>query len=289
MTNHNEMHTVKGDKQQKRGEMIAVCSAKGGIGRTILTVNLAVALFKKNISVSILDADFQFGDVGMAMDLQSTFTIKEVLEGITTLDRHSLAGYLCLHDSGVRVLPAGDRPEYADLITKDAVEKILQFMLSEHDFVVADTGVGLNEHTLHIIERADQVLLITSLEMAAMKNTKLMLETLEILGLRDKVRVVINRSTMDSVMKAVDAASILGETDPIYIPNDPVTCGASLNIGIPFVMNQAKTEVAKAIFKMAELITSRRNIQTFQAPPSKTNSLLARWLPRKRQKGGGKG
>lgn len=284
MTGHNEMQTVGTNTISKRGEMIAVCSAKGGIGRTILTVNLALALFKKNISVAVLDGDFQFGDVSLAMDLQSTFTIKEVIEGIESLDEHSLGGYLCSHDSGVKVLPAPERPEFADLVTKEAVNKILDLMLARHDFVITDTGAGLGEQTINLVERADQVLVVTNLEMAALKNTKLMLETFDILGLRPKVRVVINRANMDSVIQASDAAAILGEDDPIYIPNDFQVCSQSLNIGIPFVMNQGKTEVAKGVFKMAELITSRREISFIQT--NKHPSILSKWLSRKRSKGG---
>jgi pilus assembly protein CpaE len=71
----------------KRGELIVVCSAKGGIGRTVMAVNLAVALTKKNIQVGVLDGDFQFGDVSLAMDLHPTFTIKDVVENLETLDR----------------------------------------------------------------------------------------------------------------------------------------------------------------------------------------------------------
>ena len=96
----------KSNSYPQQGEMIAVCSAKGGIGKTTLTVNLAVALLKKNFSVAVLDGDFQFGDVGLAIDLQTRFTMKEVVEGLETLDEHSLAGYLSKHESGVRVLPA---------------------------------------------------------------------------------------------------------------------------------------------------------------------------------------
>ncbi|MBS8266154.1 MinD/ParA family protein [Mesobacillus boroniphilus] len=268
----------------KRGELIAVCSAKGGIGRTVLTVNLAGALVKKNISVAILDGDFQFGDIGLAMDLKSAFTIKEVIEGLSTLDEHSLAGYMSRHESGVKVMAAPDRPEYADLVTKDAVDKILDLMLLNYDYVVVDTSVGLNEHTVHIAERADQIMVMANLEMSALKNTKLLIETFDILELRNKVTLVVNRANMESVIKAEDAARILGYDDPVYIPNDFQTCSQSLNIGIPFVMNQGKTDVAKAVFKMAERITSRREITLFKEP--KGPSFLSKLIGRKRMKGG---
>jgi pilus assembly protein CpaE len=268
----------------KHGEMIAVCSAKGGIGRTILTVNLAVALNKKNISVAVIDGDFQFGDISLAMDLQAAFTVKEVIEGIDTLDEHNISEYLTVHDSGVRVLPAPERPEFADLVTKEAMDKIIDLMVSQHDYIVADTGAGLNEHTIHLIEKANKILVVTNLEMTALKNTKLLLETLEVLGLRTKVRVIINRANMDSVLKAEDAAKILGEENPIYIPNDFQICSQSLNIGVPFVLSQSKTDVAKAVFKMAEILTSNRD---FSAVHSKTNhSIMSKWFSKKRVKGG---
>src|SRR5690554_1566808 len=91
-------------KKQKRGEMIAICSAKGGVGRTVMATNLAVALSKNNIQISVLDGDFQFGDVCLAMDLQSTFSIKDVAENMETIDKFSLASYLIHHASGVKVL-----------------------------------------------------------------------------------------------------------------------------------------------------------------------------------------
>ncbi|MDQ1911064.1 P-loop NTPase [Paenibacillus sp. GD4] len=260
----------------KRGEMIAICSAKGGIGRTVLAVNLAVALSKNNhLQVSVLDGDFQFGDVGLAMDLHSAFTMKDVAESLEGLDAFGLSGFLMKHGSGVRVLAAPERPEQADLVTAEVLEQVCNLLLAQHDYLLVDTGVGLQEATLQVIEKADQVFLLTTLEMAAIKNTKLMLETLSLLGLRDKVQVIINRSTMESVIKATDVPDILGEELPMYVPNDFATVAGSLNIGIPFVMNQGKTEVAKAVFKIAEQMISRREIAVFKPKqPSLLQSLF---------------
>lgn len=282
MTSRDKMQTEQSDLNPKGGKIIAVCSAKGGIGRTTLTVNLAVALMKKNFSVAIMDGDFQFGDVNLAMDLKSSLTIKDVLEGIAMLDEHSLANYLAVHESGVRVLSAPERPEFAELISNEAVGKILDCLLIQHDYIVVDTPVGLNEQSLRFIERADQILVVANLEMAALKNTKLFLETLKLLGLQDKVKIVINRSNMESVIKATDAAAILDENDPIYIPNDFQICSQSINLGVPFVIKHAKSEVAKGIFKMAELITSGNGLNINSPRIKKNQSSLKKWFVKKR-------
>lgn len=282
MTSRDKMQTEQSDLNPKGGKIIAVCSAKGGIGRTTLTVNLAVALMKKNFSVAIMDGDFQFGDVNLAMDLKSSLTIKDVLEGIAMLDEHSLANYLAVHESGVRVLSAPERPEFAELISNEAVGKILDCLLIQHEYIVVDTPVGLNEQSLRFIERADQILVVANLEMAALKNTKLFLETLKLLGLQDKVKIVINRSNMESVIKATDAAAILAENDPIYIPNDFQICSQSINLGVPFVIKHAKSEVAKGIFKMAELITSGNGLNINSPRIKKNQSSLKKWFVKKR-------
>ncbi len=253
----------------QRGEIIAVCSAKGGVGRTVLTVNLAIALCKKNIQICVVDGDFQFGDVSLALDIQSTLSIKDLVNEVDNLDQHSLQNFLNVHECGLKVLSAPDRPEFADLINEPLIEKVLHLLTKEHDYVLVDTGVGLQEKNLSFIEKADQILLVTNLEMATLKNTKLMLETLETLELTEKVKVVINRSTMASVINASDVPSILGIENPFYLPNDFTIASQSLNIGIPFVLNQGKTELAKAYFKLAEQLTSRREISLFkQKEPS---------------------
>jgi pilus assembly protein CpaE len=280
VTSQDEMHTGQETIYRRRGKMIAVCSPKGGIGRTTLTVNLAVALNKKNASVAILDGDFQFGDVNLAMDLKDTLTIKEVMESLNSLDEHNLASYLAVHQSGVRVLPAPERPEFADLISSEAVSKILEVMLAVHDFVVVDTPVGLNEQTLQYLENADQILVVTNLEMAALKNTKLFLETLDILGLRSKIRVIINRANMESVINATDAAKILNEESPVFIPNNFQICSQSINLGVPFVIKHSNSDVSKGVYKMAELIFSENKLS--QIKYKNNNSLFSKWFSKKR-------
>jgi pilus assembly protein CpaE len=260
----NEKSLQGSGVNQKRGEMIAVCSAKGGVGRTVLAVNLAVALSKNNIQVNVMDGSYQFGDVCMAMDLYPTFSIRDVVEQLSTLDDFALTGFLVHHSSGVKVLAAPERPEYADLIVPQVVEPICDLLLARHDYVIADTGVGLQERSLQLIEKADKVFVVTNLEMATIKNTKLMLETLQLLGLKNKVKVIVNRSTMESVIQASDVADILGEDTPIFIPNQFQIVSQSINVGIPFVVSHGKSDVAKAVFKLAEQMISRREITLFK-------------------------
>lgn len=260
-----------------RGSMIAVCSAKGGVGRTVIAANIAVALCKKTMRVALLDGDLQFGDMSMAFDIKAPFTIKDVAEDDENLDTHSLSNYLISHESGVRLLAAPERPEFADLIHEGLLKNVIDLLLVEHDYLVVDTPVGLQEQGVGLLEKADHILLLTNLEMATLKNTKLMLETLNVLGLRDKVQLVINRSTMDSVIKATDIPTILKDDAPFYLPNDFQVVAQSLNMGIPFVMSHAKNDVSKAVFKLAERLTSGNEMAIkFSKKPSLISKLFVK-------------
>lgn len=267
----------KTEPRSKRGELIAICSAKGGIGRTVLAVNLAVALSKNNLQICIVDGDFQFGDICLAMDLHPTFTFKDIIESMEMMDQHAIQGFLMRHGSGVKVLAAPERPEYADLITSAHLDKTLDLLLQSFDYVIMDTSAGLPSATLQIMEKADQVFALTTLEMSSVKKTKTWIETMQLLGLQQKLQIVLNRSTMDSVIKASDVADLLDIDTPAFIPNDFALVAQSMNTGIPFTLNQAKTETAKAVFRMAEQMISRREIALFKPKsPSLLQTLFGR-------------
>ncbi|WP_202078118.1 AAA family ATPase [Caldalkalibacillus salinus] len=267
----NQERDSVGSSNHSRGEMIAICSPKGGVGKTVLAINLAVALSKRNIKTALLDGDFQFGDVTLCMDLNDSFSIKDLDDELEELDDFTLDSHMLRHESGVKVLAAPDRPEYAETITPIVIEKVTRILLGMYDYVIVDTGVGFQDQNLHLLEKADQILVLTNLEMSTLKNTKLFVETLEILGLREKARVVINRATMDSVIKASEVPDILGEEAPIFIPNEPQMVSQSLNTGIPFVTSFPKSDMAKSLHQMAEQLSSRREISFLE---TKETSLL---------------
>ncbi|WP_138419522.1 AAA family ATPase [Aquibacillus sediminis] len=276
------------------GKVIAICSAKGGIGKTLHTVNLAVALAKKNLNIAILDGDFQFGDVSLAMDVQPSFTIKDVIEEIDRLDSQDIKHYLASHSSGVSILPAPEKPEYAELVTSENLQKILTLLQQQHDYVVVDNGVGIQEQTVDIIEKADQILVLTNLEMTALKNTRMMLETLEKLGLRDKVRLIINRYNMESLIKSEDVASMFEIENEFYVPNNFKVASQSINLGIPIVTSHAKSDIAKAMFKIASSLTSDPiqpkpvdiDNQSKLGSRKKGKQRRKKWFSFKRKKGG---
>lgn len=242
----------------QKGKMIVVSGAKGGIGKTMLAINLAISLYKKGLQVALWDGAFQFGDVDTSMDLHPSFTINDVAESIDTLDPFTLQNLMTKHSSGVNVLPASKRPEYAELITPASIAITAELLLQNYDYLIVDTGTGLNDQTLSLIERADKILLVTTLDLVPIKNTKYVLDILQTLELKDRVQVVINRSTMEGATPVGKVLETLQMETAFYIPNNAALVFQSLNQGVPLVIGRSKSDVAKAIFKIAEGLVSNR-------------------------------
>ncbi|MDP5274494.1 AAA family ATPase [Chengkuizengella axinellae] len=274
----NEIRQAREAKEaskNKKGDMIAICSANGGIGRTVMSTNLAVALAKNDMRVCNIDGNFQFGDLCLSMDVRPTFTIKDTVEELDQMDEYTLANFLVSHSSGVKILASPERPEYAELVTTSVLEKVYKLLVNQFDYLIVDTEAGLQDLSLFFIEKSDEIFLLTTLDMVVMRNTKMMLETFDILGQKEKVRVLVNKSSVDSVIKTADVPGILETENIFHIPNQPQLVTQSMNVGVPFVSNHGKTDLAKAYFKIAEQLLSKREdviVTEEKKPPS--NSIL---------------
>ncbi|WP_162297922.1 AAA family ATPase [Halalkalibacillus sediminis] len=256
------------ENENKRGEIIAVSSAKGGVGKTIIATNLALALKKKNVEVALIDGEFQFGDIGLALDIQPSFTIKDLSEEIDRIDEHNVTNYMTRHESGVHVLSAPDRPEFAELITTEVIQKSLQALTKNFDYIVVDAGHGIKDSTIDFIEAADRVIAVTTLEVSSLKNTKLLIETIHQLELQDKLNLVVNRYNMESLIKPDEVPSMLRISEADYIPNNFKMAAQSMNLGIPLVTSRTKSDISKSIFKMAEGIISNQGGSRLGNKPS---------------------
>lgn len=245
------MDDIMLDKTEKaKGEMIVFVSSKGGVGKTVISVNSAVALSNKGFSTCILDGSFQFGDVNLALDIQPDVTICELIQNLDGINDMKINDYLYKHDSGVKVLSAPSKPEYADLVSSSVIPQICEKILEKNDFLIVDLPSGLSELNLGFIELADRIFIVTDLEMAALKNTKTMLRTLKMLDMDKKARVIINRADMESLIKASQVPDMLEMDEACYISNNFKVVSKSFNIGIPFVISKPNEKITNEIMEL---------------------------------------
>lgn len=245
--------------EEVKEKMIVFASAKGGVGKTVISVNMAVALANNGFAPCILDGNFQFGDVNLALDIQPKLTISDMVRDIKSLDGEMLSNFLHNHESGVKVLSAPLKPEYADLITPKVIKTVCEKILEKNDFLIVDLSSGLTENNISFMELADTVFIVTDLEMAALKNTKSMLKTMKALDMEDKTRVIINRGDMESVIKFKDVKDILGRDDLAFISDNFKIVSKSFNIGIPFVLSKSKERISSEIMDLANEFNYNRH------------------------------
>jgi pilus assembly protein CpaE len=237
-------------------QIIAVFSPKGGVGRTTLATNLALALRQQtNQRVALVDANLQFGDVGVLLNLNpKNRSILDAVGGGEP-DRDIIDSVMVEHATGTRVLLAPPSPEGADLVTPAYLRSILEILREDHDWVVVDVPAGLNDHTLGVLDAADQILIVAALEITTIKNVRLFLEVADQLDYeRSKLRLVINRADASQGIRIADVeASIRRSVDGTVI-SDGRLAVLAVNRGVPFVVSHPESPLSRDVVKLARTL-----------------------------------
>lgn len=237
---------------QPRGQVITVFSTKGGVGKTTLAVNLGVCLSQVfGFSVVLIDLDLQFGDVAVLLDLTPRRSIADLAADFNQLDEELLETTLARHSSGLRVLAAPPRPEYAEMVSPPLVEKVIKLLSNRYDYILVDTPGSFTDAGMVALDYAHQILLVLSLDLPTLKNIKLGLEVLDSLHHKDKVRAILNRSNMELGIGPGDVEKSLGIPLAAQIPSDGRVVVGAVNVGRPFVLSHPQSRVAESLRQLA--------------------------------------
>ena len=236
-----------------QGRMVVVVGPKGGAGKTIVSTNLAVALAEAGERVALVDLDLQFGDVGLVMGLPPTKTIYDLVSSGGSLDAEKLGDYLTMHDSGVRVLQAPARPDQAAIVDVEFLRQLFAVLRASEDWLVIDSGPGFPPEVIAAIDSATDVCIVGTVDAAALKNTKLGLETLDLMGVDPAtVKLVLNRADSRVGISPDDARAITSRDVDVMIPSHR-DVPRSANEGRPIVTSQPGAEAARALRALADM------------------------------------
>jgi pilus assembly protein CpaE len=239
--------------------MIVVLGPKGGTGKTITTSNLAVSLAKRGNKVVVVDLDLQFGDVGLALGLAPDKTIYDLVKSGGSMDADKIDAYLVAHSSGVRVLMAPTRPDHASVVTVEFLREVYATLRSTNDYVLVDTPPGFTPEVIASIDSSSAVCVVGTLDSLSLKNTKLGLETLELMGYsRDRIHIVLNRAGSRVGITDEDVTAILGRPPDVLVPSDR-DIPRLVNQGIPIVLEKEKSEAAKALNTLSAIVANEDN------------------------------
>lgn len=246
------------DSEQTQGKIITVVSPKGGVGRSSVCANLAVALkLSTGKKVALFDGSLYFGDLGVMLNLLSNKTIVDIIDHMDDLDHDLLNDIMVTHSSGIKVLLAPPAPEMAELVTPEHVRRILVELASSFDYVIVDTWPSFAEAVLTAMDLANDILLVMTLEMTAIKDVKLYLEVVDKLNYpAEKVKLVLNRSGSVGGIKVEAVEETLRHKVAVGLANDGPAMMMAVNQGVPLVISAREHPFSRDVYRLARVVST---------------------------------
>lgn len=240
-----------------RGMLVAVYSAKGGLGTTSVAVNLATALCREHSTerVALVDLVVVNGDVRVMLDLKPAYDVGDLVMKVDRIDGELLTSLMTPGPAGVLILPSSDRPEVQDLVDGTATATILERLRAHFQYVVLDLDHYLGERTIGALDAADRVVLVTQLSVPALRSTQRSLDLFNRLGYPpSKVLVAVNRSNAESALTMADAESVLGRRVAVRLPNEFNACADATTKGVPVIDFEPSSSLAEAYHRLAHAL-----------------------------------
>lgn len=253
--------------------IVAFISAKGGVGKTTLAVNTAVALAKQGKRTVLVDLDLQFGDTSLLLNLVSENSIIQLVKEVHDFDPEVIEQYMIPHESGMMLLSTGTRPEEAEYVTAADVRVILQALRKQFDYVIVDTAPVVNDVFFAALETADERLIVSTLNLAVLKNNRLLMDLLQELDYEtDTFKQVLNRVNSKNGLKERDATRILKSEAFCEIDNDYKFVDTAANEGLIFVEKNPNHHLSKQVYALTAKLDFKHAGRI-----SRRNPLLKRW------------
>jgi pilus assembly protein CpaE len=238
---------------KKQGRMVAVFSSKGGCGTSFIAANLAAAT---NARTVLVDLNLQAGDLPLFLGVDPKYSIADMVEKRSRLDNELISTLLTPHSKHLSLLAAPREADSADEIEPQHVFEVLQKLREHFDYVVLDPQHTFDSITLAALDQSDEIVLILTLDIPAIRSTQRALEIFDRLGYpRKKVRVVVNRWSKQIDLDLRQVEKFLGEPCVGFVPSDYQTAVSSINLGTPLVQAEPTSKIAMEIRRVAQEIS----------------------------------
>lgn len=264
---------------KKKGRMIAVFSSKGGCGTSFIATNLAAAA---NVRTVLVDLNLQAGDLPLFLGVDPKYSFADISENRSRLDDALIKSFVTPYSSNLSLLAAPREADSADEIEPEHVFEVLQRLRESYEYVVLDPQHTFDSITLAALDQSDEIVLVLTLDIPAIRSTQRALEIFDRLGYpRKKVRIVVNRWSKQIDLDLRQVEKFLGEPVIGFVPSDYQTAVTSINLGQPLVQSEPNSKVAQEIRRVARAITTSAVEVMAEPQPRRNvwNSLFKRQAP----------
>lgn len=244
--------------RKRKARVFSVFSLKGGVGRSTLAANLAVSLRNQfpDKEVGLIDGNLIHGDLGVILNATDNKTIADIMRNFQTFDRDLVTDILVTHSSGVKILLAPPDAQTGEQVAGEHMRQVLDHMVNMFDYIICDTRPSFDEVTLSLLDHSDQILLMLTLELTAIKGAKQYLELSDLLGYdNDRVSLVLNRANVQAGIPVADVSASLKGEIVAKLPDDPMLVLRAINEGVPFVQSAPTSALAQEVSKLANWLT----------------------------------
>ena len=234
---------------KKKGRMISVFSSKGGCGTSFIATNLAAATGARTV---LVDLNLQAGDLPLFLGVDPKYSFADMAENRDRLDDTLINSFVTPFSSNLSLLAAPREADSADEIEPEHVFEVLQRLRESYDYVVLDPQHTFDSITLAALDQSDDILLVLSLDIPAIRSTQRALEIFDRLGYpRKKVRIIVNRWSKQIDIDLRQVEKFLGEPALGFVSSDYQTAVTSINLGQPLVRSEPNSKIAQEITRIA--------------------------------------
>jgi len=246
----SELLTQTVEAPKKKGRMVAVFSSKGGCGTSFIATNLAAATASKTV---LVDLNLQAGDLPLFLGLEAKYSIADMVEKRQRLDEALITSLVTPHSNNLALLAAPREADHADGIEPQHIFEVLQKLREHYDYVVLDPQHTFDSITLAALDQSDEIVLVLTLDIPAIRSTQRALEIFDKLGYpRKKTRIVVNRWSKQIDLDLRQVERFLGEPVVGFVPSDYQTAVGSINLGTPLIQSEPTSKIALEIRRIAE-------------------------------------